>query len=206
MKKFIIMLILIGISGFFIKNYIDNQTKEEKIKEIKENWYVEIITDYINIRKEADQYTAKLGTVSKGEVYKVIKYSYVNNIYWFKIKYTKYITGWISNGKKNDYLKNYNSKTDFITPIIYLDENIYYVNSIDDINHDHLRIWDDDDNHEITSVVYHEYDDIVNPTTDQYWIVYTVIDKNDKSSRRTQKIVFEKKPKENQIEDWKNFK
>ena len=76
MKKFFITLLCIGlvVGGFIgVKKYRAAKVEERRIEEAKKGWHVEILTDYINIRDQADRYSNILGQVKKGGIYKKVQ-------------------------------------------------------------------------------------------------------------------------------------
>jgi len=200
-KKFFITLLCIGlvVGGFIgVKKYRAAKVEEKRIEEAKKGWHVEILTDYINIRDQADRYSNILGQVKKGGIYKVIKYSLNDpNLYWYYIQLPEGKRGWIANNTSGTYLKDWNNPEDIATPIIKFKENVYKVVSINDINYNHLETWDDKDDYKITHIVYHEVDALRG--IDQYWIKYTITDASGKYSSKTQKIEFENKPSEDEV-------
>lgn len=203
-KLFTILLILIFIvfGVYFGKKIYEQKKEEHRIEEAKKGWYLEVITDYISVRQEANRTSTKLGEIKKGEIYEVADY-YVNknsNFYWYEIVLKDGSYGWVANTKSGEYLKDYNGRMDVATPTLKYYEEEYKVISIDDINYDHLEVWDDRDDYVITHVVYHEVNKSMN--IDQYWIEYTVIDGSGKSVSKIQKITFEKKPSESQVKDF----
>ncbi len=212
MKKALIFIIIIGVIigaivlAVVIKKYNLKKIEEAQIAEIKKGWYVEITNDFINVRKDANAYSAKIGEVFKGEVYSVMEVEYIQKDYWFKIKYGNNANGWVTSGKNKDFLVSYNGSYDFQIPILYYYETEYKVDNIEDINYDRIKVKDDNDDYTITHVVYHEYDPNIDPIIDQYWIVYTVTDASGKSSSKTQKIIFKNIPSKDKVKPWTDFK
>ena len=72
--------------------------------------------------------------------------------------------------------------------------------TIDDINYDHLEVTDDKPGVTVTHKVYHEVNEEQNK--DQYWILYIATDAVGKTTKKVQKIEFNKKPDESQVEDF----
>lgn len=207
MKKFLIIIFVLlliagGIGGYF---YIKDKKEEERIAEIKKGWYVEVLVDDVNIREKGSSDSKVLGKTKKGEVYAVIDVDILGNTYWYKIDYNG-TKAFIYNSSKYNYLKDVNNPKDIATPTIKYFTKVYYANSIDDINYDHLEVWDDKPGYEVTHKVYHETGvDINGNTIDQYWIQYTVTDKVGKNSSKVQKIVFNKRPSEDKVYDFKEL-
>jgi len=207
MKNFVICVILLmllagGVGGYiFIKNY----KEEKRIEKIKEGWYIEVIYDKpINVRTLPNAKSESLGTVKKGEIYKVIDVNLESSTYfWYKIEYGKE-EGWVASGRKIHWVNDINDPVDIAVPEIKFNDNVYRVVSIDDINYKHLEVIEDTANYKITHVVYHEVD----PTQfiDQYWILYTITDGAGKSSSKMQKIEFEELPDESQVKDFFEYK
>ena len=206
-----VLVIILAIFIILKINDINIKKAKEKarIAEIKTGWYVEINTEYINIRPVASRYGKELGKVYKGEVYKVEDFDYSQSSYnWYKITTVDNITGWIANPKNSDlYLTDNNNPQDYATPTIKYTTDEYHVSSIDKIKYDHLILWDDKDDYKVTHIVYHEkginaWDEYV----DQYWIQYTITDGTGKSSSKLQRITFDILPEENQVQNFDNYK
>ena len=209
---FILILALAG-GGYYLYN---KKNEEKRIKEIKKGWYIEVANDFINVREEASSLSLKLGKIKKGQVYKVIDLvdkKKEKECYWYHIEYKKGIEGYVCNPKgdkaRGSYLNDYNDPNDLYTPKIAYSEEIYKVSCIDKINYEHLTIWDDQDDYEVTHKIYHEKDkcDSKSDGIEKYWIRYTITDKSGKSASTTQKIEFEEKPEESKVLDFcKDFK
>lgn len=197
-KILVILLFLCAIifgTIFFLK-----YKEEERIKEVKTLWHVEIVNEYLTLRKEADQNSSSLGKVNKGEVFKVIEYENRNGNFWYHIEYDKNKTAWVGNPIGKNYLKDVNNKDDIKAPTIRFFESVYYVDSIEDINYEHLEVTDDKPGVKVTHKVYHEVDELNNK--DQYWILYIATDKVGKTAQKVQKIEFNKKPSEDMVLDF----
>lgn len=116
-KKIIVLFLIIFIVliiCFFGKRIVNKLNKDNSI--IHENRtisqsnnrdvakkQVEIITDYINIRKDKSVKSKIIGKVYKSEIYDVLE---INDI-WVKIKTSNNITGWIAAMYNNDYYLKY---------------------------------------------------------------------------------------------------
>ena len=197
----IIILILGGVGGY---TYYKNFKEKERIEEIKKGWYIEIISDSINIRTKPNRNSSSLGNAKKGEVYKVLDVNLDNtSLFWYQVEYGKK-TAWIASKRTSPWVKDVNNPNDIATPIIKFKENTYKVFSINDINYKHLEIIEDTDDYEITHVVYHEVD--LSRQIDQYWILYTITDGAGKSSSKMQKIEFDETPLESQVLDFSKYK
>lgn len=207
MKKFLIIVIILlvisgGIGGYF---YIKDAKEKARIAEIKEGWYVEVLEDDVNIRAKGSANGTILGKTKKGDIYAVNDVDVAGNTYWYEIDYDG-TPAFIFSSTKYNYLKDVNNPNDIATPTIKFFDKIYYVDSIDDINYDHLEVWDDRPGAEVTHQVYHETGvDINGNIIDQYWIQYTVTDKEGKSSSKIQKIEFNKRPSEDRVLDFKDL-
>ncbi len=207
MKKFLIIVIILlvisgGIGGYF---YIKDAKEKARIAEIKEGWYVEVLEDDVNIRAKGSANGTILGKTKKGDIYAVNDVEVAGNTYWYEIDYDG-TPAFIFSSTKYNYLKDVNNPNDIATPTIKFFDKIYYVDSIDDINYDHLEVWDDRPGAEVTHQVYHETGvDINGNIIDQYWIQYTVTDKEGKSSSKVQKIEFNKRPSEDRVLDFKDL-
>ena len=206
MKKvaiiFIILFIIVG--GAFGTIFVLKKVKEANIAKIKEGWYVEILNDYVNIRKEDDQNSSKLAEAKKGDVFAVIEMSIHGGNYWYKVEFEKERVGWVCNPKGYEYLYDGNNPEDIAFPTIRFFDTIYYVDSIDKINYNHLEVKDDREGVVITHKVYHEVVESANEyeNKDQYWIQYIATDAVGKIAKKVQKIVFNKRPDESQIYDF----
>ena len=202
MKKLkIIFGILIAIVvGFFAVKFVLGVMEDARIKKIKEGWHIEVVNDYIKVRKEPDRNSSELGEVKKGEVYKVDDYENHNGNFWYHVEYEKGKWGWVANPIGKDYLNDTNNEDDIKAPTIKFNDAVYYVDSIDDINYDHLEVADDKPGVVVSHKVYHEVNEEQNK--DQYWILYTATDAVGKTTKKVQKIEFNKKPDESQVEDF----
>lgn len=202
MKKLkIIFGILIAIVvGFFAVKFVLGVMEDARIKKIKEGWHIEIVNDYIKVRKEPDRNSSELGEVKKGKVYKVDDYENHNGNFWYHVEYEKGKWGWVANPVGKDYLNDTNNEDDIKAPTIKFNYAVYYVDSIEDINYDHLEVTDDKPGVTVTHKVYHEVNEEQNK--DQYWILYTATDAVGKTTKKVQKIEFNKKPDESQVEDF----
>lgn len=206
MKKIIIILLILGLGGvaFFGYKYIQNRKEEERIAKIKEGWYIEIITEELNIREKGSKNSKILASALKGDIYKVLDVEVLGkNTFWYKIEYEEGKLGFVYNTKSLNYLNDYNNPKDIASPTLKFNENIYYVNTIEDINYKHLEVWDDKPGYEITHKVFHEVGvDINGKNINQYWIQYTVTDKVGNSISKVQKIVFNTNPSEDLVYDF----
>ena len=203
MKKIIFVLLILICCFFGIKTWF---TKETKVKEEKmmEGWYVEISNSYINVREEPNTYSSLLGKVNEGEKYEVLDINLDNGkYYWYYIEFGKNKKGWIASSRTSPYLADYNNPTDIAVPTLKLFDNVYYVDSIDEINYDHLEITDDKDDFKVTHVVYKERTEFGDY---QYWINYTVTDGAGKTASKMQKIIFLNEPKNNEVLNFDDYK
>lgn len=197
MKKVIILILIIalGFGGFKIYQRVHENATACKVK---------ILEDFINVREEHTAYSNKLGEAKKGETYKVKEIYLEDKKYvWYKIEFADDKDGWISSGRKNPYVEEINNPnketdteyvTDYASPIIKYAEEKYYTRNIDTITYDHLNIIDDSE-YKVTSKIYKESC----PNYHQYWIIYTVTDKYDNKSSKTQAIVFEEEPNDDKV-------
>ena len=202
MKKLkIIFGILIAIvGGFFAFKFVLGIVEDNRIKQIKNGWHIEVVNDYIKVRKEPDRNSSELGEVEKGGVYKVDDYENLSGNFWYHVEYEKGKWGWVANPVGKDYLNDTNNDDDIKSPTIKFSEQVYYVDSIDDITYDHLEVTDDKPGVTVTHKVYHELDESQNK--DQYWILYIATDAVGKVTKRVQKIEFNKKPLESEVLDF----
>lgn len=206
MKKLLIIVVFLGLvaGGVGAYFYFNDKKEEERIEEIKKGWYVEVITDEVNIREKGSRDSKSLGMAKKGDIYEVVDVDVLgNNSFWYKIKFDDDKVGFIYNTSKLNYLNDYNNPTDIASPTLKFFNKVYYVNSIDDITYDHLEVWDDKPDYEITHKVYHEVGvDINGKNIDQYWIQYTVTDGVGNSVSKVQKIEFNVRPSEDRVYDF----
>ena len=74
MKKFLVILIILLLigGGFFAYKYISNEKEKDRIAEIKKGWYLEIITEELNVREKGSKNSKLLKTVQKGDIFKVL--------------------------------------------------------------------------------------------------------------------------------------
>lgn len=202
MKKFliIILIILLIAGGLGTYKFVMKKKEDARIAEIKKGWYVEVLNEYVYIRKEANRNSAELGKVEKGEVFAVSDMENVGGNYWYKINYDDEKVGWIANPKGTEYLKDVNNPSDIASPTIKFFESTYYVDSIDDINYDHLEVKDDREGVVVTHKVYHEVNEFEGK--DQYWILYIATDQVGKTTSKVQKIVFNVRPDESRVYDF----
>lgn len=198
--KIIFGILITIVVGFFAVKLILGVVENARIKKIKEGWHIEVVNEYIKVRKKPDQNSSELGEVKKGEVYKVDDYENHNGNFWYHVEYEKGKWGWVANPLGKDYLNDTNNKDDIKAPTIKFTEAVYYVDSIEDINYDHLEVTDDKPGVVVTHKVYHEVNEEQNK--DQYWILYIATDAVGKITKKVQKIEFNKRPDESQVEDF----
>ena len=228
--KFIIVIAVVGAGLFFLtKGWRQKVRKERNIEKIKEGWYLEVICEgpkscdevhikngkkiktyknSIKIRKApgADPKIEVIGAAEKGDVYKVLGVDETDNTYlWYRIEYpdAENGEGYIGEHRSLEInsVKDHNGEIDISAPVVKFDEDEYHVSSIDDINYDHLTLWDDKPGYTVTHTVYIEEHPTDRPGP-QYWIEYTITDKAGKSSSKLQRITFDYEPSKSQV---KNF-
>ena len=66
---------------------------------------LEITYDYINIRKEPNLWSSILGKVYEKEIFTILETVDKQGLTWYKIKTAYGITGYISSGKDDDYVR-----------------------------------------------------------------------------------------------------
>lgn len=198
--KIIFGILITIVVGFFAVKLILGVVENARIKKIKEGWHIEVVNEYIKVRKEPNQISSELGEVKKGEVYKVDDYENHNGNFWYHVEYEKGKWGWVANPLGKDYLNDTNNEDDIKAPTIKFNDAVYYVDSIEDINYDHLEVTDDKPGVVVTHKVYHEVNEEQNK--DQYWILYIATDAVGKITKKVQKIEFNKRPDESQVEDF----
>lgn len=77
---------------------------KETIIQANSDFQIEIINDYINIRKDANTDSDILGEVNKGDVYNVLDIIGGTNYIWYKIDYKGKI-GYIASSREEPYIK-----------------------------------------------------------------------------------------------------
>lgn len=202
MKKFkiIITTLILIVVGFFAIKTVLGFMESARIKKIKEGWHIEVVNEYIKVRKEPNRNSSELSEVKKGEVYKVDDYENLSGNFWYHIEYEKGKWGWVANPLGKEYLNDENNAEDIRPPKIKFTDPVYYVDKIEDINYDHLEVTDDKPGVKTTHKVYHEVDELNG--IDQYWILYIATDAVGKTTKKVQKIEFEKRPDESQVIDF----
>ena len=207
MKKLFKLLLVIGIVagiGYAVKvKVIDPKAEKERIAEIKKGWHIKITAKELKVRTKAQISSKVITKIKKGEVYKVEKAAAEPSYVWYLIEYEKGKKGWVANTLSYGNLEVFNSTEDLYKPIIKFYESVYRVESIESINYDHLEAWDDSVDYEITHQVYHEVKPEEN--IDQYWIRYTITDPSGKTSSKTQKIEFAKRPEESKVKSFLEY-
>lgn len=195
---FVFVFLIIGAFGFMIYK---NEVEKNKIK-----WQVEIIHEYINVREKADTSSTVIGKAYQGNIYTVLSINLDHpNYVWYEIEYRKGLSGWIASERNIPYVKEYNNpnfkaedengtveetyEIDYVNPVVKYFENEYYVHDIDAITYDHLEI-EEDSEYEITNVIYVEEC----TTYRNFWIQYIVTDSFGNTTKKVQKIIFEKEP------------
>lgn len=206
MKKLgiIISFLALLVGGFFVYLFIDKKIEAARVEEIKKGWYVEVLEKAVKIRKEADRNTAELAEAKKGEVFAVFDIENNGGNFWYYIEYEKGKKGWIANPKNSGYLNDVNNPNDIMNPTIKFFDKVYYTESIDTINYDHLEVKDDRDGVVVTHKVFHEIDE--SQGKDQYWIQYTATDAVGKSVSKVQKIEFNQRPDESKVYKFSELK
>lgn len=205
MKKIIIIFFILAIliiAGFVGFVYVNEKDKNQ----IK--WKVEITKEYINVRDAADTSSTVIGKAYQGNIYPVLSVNLDHHAYvWYEIEYRKGQSGWIASERNFPYVKEYNNpnfkenkeennstveetyEIDYVNPIVKYYESEYYTHDINTINYDHLEI-EEDSKYEITNKVYVE--DC--KSYRNFWIQYIVVDEFGNTTKKVQKIVFEKEP------------
>ncbi len=83
------------------KPFISSQSNErnENLSQL------EIVNNFIRIRETRSANSQKLGNVYRGEIYTIYEQKKIDKVNWYKIKTNEGITGYISGGKENEYIK-----------------------------------------------------------------------------------------------------
>ena len=201
MVCFLILIIIFGGVGGYM--YFKKIKEDARIEEIKKGWYIEVTSEYINVRTDANTSSETIGKALEGEVYEVLDINLnSNSYYWYKIDFNGE-EAWVASHKKKPYVNDVNNPTDIATPVIKYYDDVYKVVSINDINYKHLEVVEDREDYKITHIVYHEY--VPSEFKDQYWILYTITDASGKSSSKLQKIEFEERPNEEEVVDFSEY-
>ncbi len=167
----------------------------------------------LKVREAPTDASEIIGTAVKGEIYKVTEVEETDEKFvWFRIVYQKnykdpYKEAYIAQPRSTQvkYVEAYNITFDYSAPTLGFDVDEYEVDSIDDINYDHLRVWDDQPGYKITHEVYIEKQPTDRPGP-QYWIKYTVTDKKGKTVSKSQRIIFKYPPSANQVKDFSTMR
>lgn len=199
LKSIFCFLIVVGLGCLAVFITLDIR-ETARVNKIKEGWHIEVVNEYIKVREEPDQNSAELGKVEKGQVYKVDDYENHNGNFWYHVEYEKDKWGWVANPLGKDYLDDINNDDDIRAPSIKFYDDIYFVDSIDDISYDHLEVTDDKPGVTVTHKVYHEVNELENK--DQYWILYIATDAAGKTAKRVQRIEFNNRPSESEVLDF----
>ena len=236
--KFLIVIAVVGCAIYFpIKMIRDKNRELNRIDAIKEGMYVEIVYENLegcttkfqlsNQKKNYDEGCAKtelkvrkaptaaseiIGTVTKGEVYKIVEVEETDPMFiWFRIVYQKnwkdpYDEGYVSQPRSSDqYVKAYNISFDYSNPTINFDNDELNVDNIDAITYDDLRVWDDQPGYEITHQIYIEREPTDRPGP-QYWIKYTVTDKKGKTASKIRRVIFVNPPSDSKVLDFSKIR
>lgn len=195
---FIFVFLIIGAFVFMI--YKNESEKNKK------TWKVEIIHEYINVRDKASTDSTVIGKAYQGNVYPVISVNLDHPSYvWYEIEYRKGQSGWIASERNIPYVKEYNNpnfkpdeengsvedtyEIDYVNPVVKYYESEYHTHDIDTITYDHLEI-EEESKYEITNKIYVEECSSYR----NFWIQYIVTDSFGNTTKKVQKIVFEKEP------------
>ncbi|MCR4581467.1 MAG: SH3 domain-containing protein [Bacilli bacterium] len=233
--KFLIVIAVVFGGLYYGIVYIRNKNKQEAFNaEIKEGMYLEVIyegkcvtkfqlsnqednkqceEDSVPVRLSPTANSKQIGTAKKGEIFKIEEVDETDGYYvWFRIVFQHnykepYKAGYIAQPRRgeNKNVKIYNASLDYSSPTISFSEDEYHVDSIDAINYDHLKVWDDQPGYTITHEVYIERKPTDRPGP-QYWIKYTVTDKVGKTDSRIQRIIFTNPPSDNLVKDFENMR
>lgn len=206
-KKLLKLFLLLAIIGGIVAGVLYFKWYKEDQKAFK----VEITTPYINVRKKNSIYEARIATVRKGGVYRVLEqYNEDADYVWYKIEYEKKRYGWISSDRYEPYVKEINSPNkgeagkhphEYAPPVIKYYSDVYKVLDIDHINYDHLEIVEASD-YTIKHYVY--FDEFPKDKSEsQYWIEYEAVDEFGNKSSKVQLIEFEIKPSRDEVLDIK---
>ena len=230
-RLLVFILIILGIIGYFgFKNVREELKEQRRIEKIKEGWYLEItcegknVCDDIKVKQENKKvktyknarairsfpggYGDLIKGAQKGEVYKILEVDESDNNYlWYRVSIPEAEKGegYISEPRRLDgkVVKVYNNPegVDYAAPNLSFDNDEYYVDAIEDINYDHLTLWDDQDGYTVSHVVYKEEHPTDRPGP-QYWIEYTITDKVGKMTSKLQRIVFKYPPTDDKAKDF----
>lgn len=87
--KIIFTILILIVIGFFAVKFILGIVEDARVKKIKEGWHIEVVNEYIKIRKEPDKNSSELGQVKR-----------VKFIKWMTMKIIAEIIGITLNTKK----------------------------------------------------------------------------------------------------------
>ena len=154
-----------------------------------------------------------LGTAIKGEIYKVVEIDETDPMFvWFRIVYQKnykdkYQEGYIAQPRSSTikYVEANGITFDYSSPTLGFDQDTVNFDSIDDINYNDLRVWDDQPGYVITHEVYIEREPVDMPPP-QYWIKYTVTDKKGKTISKVRRVIFKYPPSDSRVKDFKDIR
>ncbi len=113
------ILILVAILAWPKGNVAVNQSN--RLDDSKTQ--VKVVNNRINIRKEASSSSEDLGDVYQNEIYDVLDYQEDDTYYWYKIKTSTDIEGYIASDKNDPYVKLISGVIDLEPPVITTDED-----------------------------------------------------------------------------------
>lgn len=101
----IIIFFILEIIALITINIVNQKDiYKETIIQANSEFQIEIINNYINIRKETNTESAILGAVTEGDIYNVLDIIGDNNYIWYKIDY-KGTIGYIASPREEPYIK-----------------------------------------------------------------------------------------------------
>ncbi len=145
MKGFIITLIILGAIAYLGFTFVYPMFFDE-IGE--DEWHVLVLNEYLNVRKNPSVDSTQIDTVYKNEKYRAVEVNTEDDkYYWYKIELDNGKVGWIANTRDEIYLTDFNNPHDIKAPVITFFKPELSVDTIDDINYDHLEVSDDSDDY-----------------------------------------------------------
>ena len=171
------------------------------------------ILDEVTVREAPTAASKELGKAKKGEIYTVTEVDETDPMFvWFRIVYQKnwkdkYQEGYIAQPRSSTikYVEANGITFDYSAPTLNFDDDTVNFDSIDDINYNDLRVWDDQPGYTITHEVFIEREPVDMPPP-QYWIKYTVTDKKGKTVSKVRRVVFKYPPSDSKVKDFSQIR
>ena len=139
----ILNLVLGAIILFVAFLFWPNDNKNKQSNPIdKSKTQIEVKVKRINIRKEPSVDSEDIGDVYEGEIYTVISHVDKGKYYWYHIKTSTGIDGYIASSKKDEYVSLQSGYIDRTAPIIKSNNDfLLFVNGV--VNYDSVTCEDE---------------------------------------------------------------